>query len=297
LPSVYNPPGGMIVTANQDPFPDKFAYPVNGNFAPPYRFAQIRALLSAKEGWRAPDMLAVQKDVYSSFSHFLAGQLVAAYQRRNAHNPSLEEAVGLLREWNGQMDQNMAAPFLITLAYQDVRRAIAENASAATGIAYEFNLAPVVVERLLRERPAGWFADYDDMLLRALVDAVEEGRRIQGREPKRWTYGAYLRIAINNPVLHQVPLVGKYFDIGPVPMSGSTSTVKQTSRTLAPSMRMTADLSDWDHSLLNIPIGQSGQPLSRHYNDQWQDYYNARSYPMQFGKVDAVSTLEFRPVR
>ena len=127
------------------------------------------------------------------------------------------------------------------------------------------------------------------------VSSVEEGRRIQGRDLKRWQYGAYLRVAINNPVMHQVPLVGKYFDIGPVPMSGSTTTVKQTSRTLAPSMRMNADLADWDRGLLNLPIGESGQILSSHYKDQWNDYYNARSYPMQFGKVEAKSTLEFRP--
>src|SRR5205823_12475109 len=142
---------------------EKFPYALNGNFAPPMRFAQIRSLLSAREGWRASDMLTVQKDLYSSFSHFLAGQIVGAYQRRNAHNPSMEEAVGLLHEWNGQMDKDLAAPFLITLAYQHVRRAIAENASAAPGVVYEFNLAPVVVERLLMERPAGWFADYDEM--------------------------------------------------------------------------------------------------------------------------------------
>ncbi len=297
LPSVYNPPGGMIVTANQNPFPEKFGYPVNGNFAPPLRSTQIRALLSAREGWRAPDMLNVQKDIYSAFSQFLARQIVAAYQKRNAHNPAVEEAVGMLRDWNGQMNQDEAAPFLITLAYQHVRRAIAENASPSAGIAYEFNLAPVVVERLLTERPAGWFAGYDDMLLRVLVDAVDEARRIQGREPKRWRYGQYLKIAINNPVIHQVPVLGRYFDIGPVAMSGSTTTVKQTSRTLAPSMRMNADLSDWDHSLLNITIGQSGQVLSRHYNDQWLDYYNARSYPMQFTKVEPASTLQFSATR
>jgi penicillin amidase len=295
LPSVYNPPSGMIVSANQNTFPENFAYPVNGNFAPPYRARQIRALLSAHNGWRAEDMLTVQKDIYSAFSHFLAGQLVKAYDKRNAHNPGLDPAVDLLRTWNGQMDKDLAAPFLITLAYQHVRRAVAENASSATGLAYEFNLAPVVVERLLRERPAGWFGDYDDMLLRVLADAVEEGRRIQGRDPKRWRYGEYLRISINNPVVHEVPLVGKYFDIGPVPMSGSTTTVKQTTRALAPSMRMNADLGDWDRSLFNIPIGQSGQILSSHYKDQWADYYNARSYPMQFGKVNAESTLVFNP--
>jgi penicillin amidase len=268
---------------------------VNGNFAPPQRFMQIRAMLSAHEGWRPPDMLTVQKDVYSAFSHFLAGQIVQAYQRRNAHNPSLDDSVAMLREWNGQMDKDLPAPFLITLAYQHVRRAVAENASAANGLAYEFNLAPVVVQRLLTERPAGWFADYDEMLLRAFADSVEEARRMQGREPRRWRYGQYLRIAINNPVTHAIPLAGKYFDIGPVPMSGSTTTVKQTSRTLAPSMRMTADLGDWDRGLLNIPIGQSGQILSRHYSDQWLDYYNARSYPMRFSKIEPASTLQFRP--
>jgi penicillin amidase len=156
-------------------------------------------------------------------------------------------------------------------------------------------MAPAVVERLLRERPAGWFGDYDELLLRTLADAVDEGRRMQGRDPKRWHYGEYLRIVIRNPVIREVPLLGKYFNIGPVPMSGSSTTVKQTTLALAPSMRMNADLGDWERSQLNIPIGQSGQVLSGHYKDQWPDYYNARSYPMQFGKVDVKSTLLFTP--
>jgi penicillin amidase len=126
---------------------------------------------------------------------------------------------------------------------------------------------------------------------------VEEGIRIQGRDVSRWKYGAYLTVAINHPVLHRVPMVGKYFDIGPVPMSGSGTTVKQTTRTLAPSMRMDADLADWDHSLLNVLTGQSGVPLSSHYRDEWLDYYNGHSYPMQFRTVESKSSLEFRPAR
>ena len=45
---------------------------VNGNFASHYRSRQIRNLLMARNGWRAEDMLTVQKDVYSSFSQYLA---------------------------------------------------------------------------------------------------------------------------------------------------------------------------------------------------------------------------------
>src|SRR5207247_7925513 len=142
------------------------------------------------------------------------------------------------------------------LIYQHVRKAIAANASPAPGIEYLFNMAPVVVERMLRERPAGWFDDYDAMLLRALADASEEGSKQSGHDVTRWRYGGYLRFTITKPVIHQIPLIGKYFDIGPVGMSGATTTVKQTSMTLMPSMRFNADLADWDQSLFNIPIGQ-----------------------------------------
>jgi penicillin amidase len=240
-------------------------------------------------------MLAVQKDVYSGFDRFLAGQLVAAYDRRQARNPGLEPAVTLLRNWNGQMDKDLAAPLLITLAYQYVRTAAAENASPGNGPKYEFTMAPAAIEKLLRERPDGWFRDYDEMLLRALADAVEEGRRMQGPDPGKWRYGKALTIPLNNPVIHGVPLVGKYFDIGPVAMSGGGRTLKQTTRAVSPSMRMNADLADWDRSTLNVLTGQSGQILSSYYRDQWPRHYEGRSFPMQFRRLDVKETLAFRP--
>lgn len=295
LPSAFNPPSGIIASANQNTFPADFPYPFTGNFAPPGRARQIRDLLSAHGKWRAEDLLAVQKDVYSAFNKFLATQLVAAYDRRHAGNPGLDPVIALLRTWNGQMAKDQAAPFVVALAYQYLRTAAAENAAPSSGSRYQFQLAPVALEKLLRERPPGWFVDYDETLLRALADAVEEARRIEGPDIRKWQYGAYWRVAIDNPVVHRVPLVGKYFDIGPVPMSGASSTVKQTTRTLAPSMRMDADLGDWDRSLLNMQIGQSGQIFSSHYKDQWAAWYNARSFPMQYAHVEAKSTLEFAP--
>lgn len=293
LPSAYNPPSAMIVTANQNPFPSGYPYTVGGNFSPYYRSGQIRSLLSSRKGWRAEDMLAVQKDVYSGFSRYLARQMVAAYDRRKAHNPSLADALALLRSWDGQMDQDEAAPLIVTLAYQHLRRAAAENASPGKGINYEHQMAPAVIEELLRCRPAGWFNNYDQLLLRVFVDAMEEGRRMQGSDVRKWKYGDYVRLTLAHPVGHRLPLVAQYFDIGPYRMSGSTTTVKQTSVRLGPSMRLNADLADWDRSLLNVTTGQSGQVLSSHYKDQWESYYYGRSFPMQFGKVEAKDVLRF----
>jgi penicillin amidase len=297
LPAVFNPPSGIIATANQDPFPPDFPYPMNGNFSPPYRARQIRDRLTAHDGWRAADLLSVQMDIYSAFSKFLATQLVAAYDARQAHNAAIEDAVKLLRQWNGRMEKEQAAPLLATLSFQRVRTSIAEAAAPGKGHVYETKMSSAIVEKLLRARPDGWFRDYNTMLLRALVDAVEEGKNRYGSDVKRWRYGAFLMVGVANPVFHRVPVIGKYFDIAPVPMSGSSTTVKQSTQVLAPSMRMNADLADWDASLLNIVTGQSGQILSSHYRDQWEDYTQGRSYPMQFRTVKPASTLEFKPDR
>jgi penicillin amidase len=295
LPSAFNPPSGLIVTANQNPFPADYKYPVNGNFASHFRSAQIREMLSARTGWRPEETISVQKDVYSDFGRFLAQAILTAYESRKARNPSLGSAIALLRNWDGQMEYSKSAPLVVTLAYQHLRRAVIESASKAAS-AYDSQMAPAILETLLRTRPPGWFPDYEDALLRSLSDAVEEGRRMQGPRIEKWTYGKYTEITIAHPVIHQLPLIGRYFDIGPVPMSGSSTTVKQTTRRLAPSMRMAADLSNWDASLLNVIIGQSGQILSSHYRDEWESYYAGRSFPMQYRNVDAKSVLRLTPL-
>jgi penicillin amidase len=297
LPSVYNPPSGIVATANQDPFPPDYPYPVNGNFAPPFRARQIRDRLGAHDGWRAADLLRLQTDTYSAPARFLAAQLVAAYDARHVRNPGLEDAVALLRQWNGQVQADQPAPLVAELAFQHVRTSIAEAAAPGKGVLYQPVMSSAIVDKLLRERPDGWFRDYNEVLLRALVDAVEEGRNLYGQDVKRWRYGASLRVGIVNPVFHRVPGIGRYFDIAPVPMSGSVTTVRQITRLLGPSMRMNADLGNWDASLLNTVTGQSGQILSSHYRDQWEDYLAGRSYPMQFRTVKPASTLEFRPVK
>jgi len=295
LPASFNPLDGLIVTANQNPFPSDYPYPVNGNFASHYRSRQIRNMLTGRNGLRPEDALAVQKDVYSAFDHYLAQTLVSAYEKRGKGRADLADAAALLRAWNGQMDKSRPEPLIVLLAYEHFRRAMADAASPGKGAIYKLQMAPAVVENLLRARPAGWFRDYDQALLLSFADAVEEGRRMQGNDVRKWIYGEYLKLVIAHPIGHRLPLLARFFDVGPVEMSGASTTVKQTTRLLGPSERMNTDLGDWDRSLMNLPIGESGHVLSSHYKDQWDAYYNGTSFPMQYRKVDVKSVLEFVP--
>ena len=115
LPHVYNPASGMIVTANQNPFPADYPLQVDGRFGSNYRARQIRARLESARNGKPTEMLAVQKDVYSAFSHFLAGQVTAAWDKKPKAEQSTAPAVDLLRSWNGQMEKGTAAPMLFSL--------------------------------------------------------------------------------------------------------------------------------------------------------------------------------------
>jgi penicillin G amidase len=295
LPTFYNPPRGWIATANQNPFPEDYPYRVNGEFGAPYRSLEIRDRLTSRTGWKPRDMLTVQKDVYSSFASHLAREIVIAYDQAKPARPELAAAVVLLRSWNGQMEKRTAAPLLVTLAYEQLEKRIVKGAWSGPADVYQSVMAPAAIQNIVDSNGRLFFRDTNEALLEALAGAIQEGSRTQGSNVARWDYGRRNLLTIKHPVGSQLPLVGIYFNIGPVEMSGSSTTIKQTSTTLGPSMRFVADLANWDGSLNNIDIGQSGQILSRHYKDQWAAYYAGLSFPMQFDKVEAKATLEISP--
>lgn len=302
LPSVFNPVSGRIVSANQSPFPPGYAHPVSGSFATGYRARQIEALLATKQQWRGEELLAVQRDVYGPFEHFLARQVVTAWERQG-RDAGLARVTALLREWNGQMEYRLGAPYVARLLWDELRQRLGNSAARGGGAVWVSGTAPAVAEQLLRTRPSGWFPNWDAMLLECLRAAVTTANRQLGQDPRLWRYGAVTEMSLRHPILERVGFrwsfleVGPptWFDIGPAPMSGSLYTVKQTSRRIGPSMRFIADLADWDRSLMVITTGVSGHPLSAHYRDQWDAYYTGRGLPMPFRNVDAESTLQVTP--
>jgi penicillin amidase len=300
LPSIWNPASGMVVSANECPFPAGYPYPVSGSFAAPYRKRQIEARLSVRSGWKAQQMLSVQTDVYSAPAHFVAQQAVAAFDRGAKGWEDLRAAVELLRKWDGQMRAGEAAPLVATLLYRHLRTGIGNAASPGNGLSYRSTGAAAVVEQLLRTRPAGWFRDYDEFVLTSLRAAIQEGRRMQGDNLSRWDYGKLLTLRLEHPVVGRLPWIGRYFALGPVELAGSPDTVNQVGGEevfIGPSMRMVVDLGNLDGSLMNLPIGESGQLFSRHYKDQWKAYLAGRSYPAAFTKIEAAETLTVLPER
>jgi len=332
MPSVYNPPGGIVATANQNPFPSDFPYRIDGTFADKYRINQIRARLSAKNQLTVDDMLSIQKDVYSAFDVFLANQAIAAFNKRGSKDELILQAVDLLRKWNGQMDKDLAAPTISELLRDQisaslvtglVKPALEKAAQAALKTQPQnpatksghpgrsvFQVTPIskttipdilprpqVVQTLLTNRPQGWVDnnDWDGWLMQQLSAALNTGRTRLGSPVSKWKWGRILQWNLQHPIGKELPLVSRFFDIGPVGMSGSGTSVKQTTGTLGPSERMVVDLGELDKSVQNLTVGESGHVASPHYKDEWSAYYSGKSFPMEYDHVEAKEVLTVKP--
>ena len=240
-------------------------------------------------------MLAVQKDVYSAYDHFLAQRVLAACRTRSGNEQMAREAIEILRRWNGQMEGNQAAPMMTELLSREIGQELVQlsvGRSSSKNVP-DIRPRPQVIEQLLRDRPRGWVPgdDWDGRLGERFVSALRAGRKEQGSPVANWRWGKMLRWKIEHPVGKQLPLVGGFFDIGPVEMSGSGTSVKQTTAVVGPSERMVVDLGDLDQSVQNLVAGESGFVASAHYKDQWRAYYVGNSFPMEFERVQAKGNL------
>lgn len=294
LPTIYNPPSGRIVTANQNPFPPDFADAGSGQFSSPHRANQILARIEARPKWNAAGMLEIQKDVYSPYYAFLARQVVAAAGRKKPPAGLVADAVEVLRNWNGQAELDATGASIARLYSIGLRAAILKRLAPKWEKA-EIGMDDAVVERILRTRDPLYAKDYDAWLLEVLGNVLEENRSRLGGTLANWKYRELMKWNVDHPVFSRLPLIGRYFNIGRYPMSGSSSSPKQIGPTSGPSQRFVADLANWDSSFANVLAGSSGHPLSSHYTDQWKPFYYGTSFPFPFEKLEAEDILEFRP--
>ncbi len=146
--------------------------------------------------------------------------------------------------------------------------------------------------------PARWlpsnYANWDELLTAAVAQGLFEAHAPFNLT--KWQYGQSHPVDIEHPLFSQSPLLQRLIGLptgtGPQLQSGDTTTVKQVGRSFGPSERFTADLSDLDHSTLNIVLGQSGNPASPWFMDQWPAWYKGTTFALPFTKTatDAATT-------
>ena len=296
LPSIYNPPSGIIGTANGRITPDGYPNSISMEWEAPWRTARIYHVLESGRQFSAADMLALQTDIHSEADLFAAERFVYAVDHASKASARVQQAADLMRSWDGRMQASAAAPTIAENSIRELRRLLLEPKlgsapSDATredeGLnwkTYSWEMRSVWLENILLHRPKRWlpekYPNYDD-LLTAAVDAAVNGPEAP-KDLALWRWGAFNAVEIQHPILGKIPLIKRWSGPGVQEQSGSGYTVKAVSRHHGPSERFTANLADLDQSTLNIVTGQGGNFLSPYYMDQWKAWYEGTTFTLPF---------------
>jgi penicillin G amidase len=303
LPSVYDPPSGVLATANSRITPDKYPYSISTEWDPPWRTDRIYRVLQSGKKFSAADMLSLQTDVYSAFDRFCAERFVYALDHARNLSKRAQQARDLMRDWDGRLTTDSAAATIESRSQYELRRLLLEPKlgpapkqapskdapqppDSFNWKSYRWFSSSIWMENVLVRQPQRWLPEgnetYESLLTAAVEAAINSPEAPQ--DLAQWRWGTFAPIDIEHPVLGRLPLIGSWTGPGLHEQSGGALTVKQVGRAFGPSERYTADLSDFDQSTLNTVTGQGGNFLSPYYMDQWKAWYEGTTFSLPFSK-------------
>jgi penicillin amidase len=305
LPNIFDPPWGVIATANGRITPNQYPYTLSTEWGAPWRTERIYHVLESGKKFSSADMLALQTDVYSAFDRFCAERFVHALDHVSQLSPRARQARDLMRDWDGRLIKESAAATIENRSRQELSRLLLEpklGAESENGSLswkdYQWFMSSVWLEEVLLKQPRRWlpasFADYDALLVSAVEAAVKQPEAPPNLS--QWRWGQASPLYIQHPVLGRLPLLRRWTGPGLVEQSGGSFTVKQASGELGPSERMTVDFSDLDHTTLNTVTGQSGNFLSPYYMDQWNAWYEGTTMTVPYSPAAVARTNRHRLV-
>lgn len=306
-PTLYNPPEGFIVNANNKIVPDGYPHYVSSNWLVSFRAARIKELLLQRDKHSVESLKEIQNDVFTK-----EGELLLPYiMEMNVSGGNIEKAQEILRNWDSRVSSGKAAAlykiFMDIFQEEVFRDDLGEDFESYKTL---FKDRQAGLFRIIAEPLSPWFDKKEtqavetrgDIIKMSLEKAYDWLQKRYG-SPDSWDW---MRI---NPIrfrhsLGEVPLL-KFFNRGPFFMKGDEHTVRvffltEAKQYWGASYRQVIDLSDFRNSVCVLTSGESGHFLSKYYDDQiplWLEgqYHSMLFYPDDI-KANASETLTLRPL-
>jgi penicillin amidase len=296
LPNVLDPPWGIVATANGRITPEGYPYSLSTEWDAGWRTERIYRVLESGKKFAPDDMLALHTDVYSAFDRFCSEHYVDALDHAKNLSARALQARELMRDWDGRMNTDSAAATIVVRSTRELTRLLLEpklgkapkddfpKAETLSWKDYRWAMSSIWLENAILKQPKRWlpdnYPDYNALLAAAVEAAMNDPDA--PRDLSKWTWGNSSPLFIQHPILGRISLLQHWAGPGLVEQSGNGHTVKQVGRSFGPSERLTVDLSDWDHTTLNLVTGQAGNFLSPYYMDQWKAWYEGSTFTLPF---------------
>jgi len=298
MPIIFNPPSGIIATANSRITPDGYPYSISTEWEPPWRTARIYRVLESGKKFSAADMLALETDIYSEPDRYFAERFVYAVDHAKRASPRAKTATEIMRQWDGRMTADSAAPTIEYRARAELARFLLEPKlgvaptdqqqlqTTLSWRSYSWMMNSIWLENVVQHQLQRWlpatYANYDELEGAAVEAAVNDPHT--PKDLNSWKWGKFNPVEIQHPIFGRIPLLRHWSGPGLQQQSGSEFTVEAASRTHGPSERMTVDLVNLDQSTLNLVTGEAGNFLSPYSMDQWDAWYKGSTFHWPFSE-------------
>lgn len=322
-PVFLNPTGGILGNTNNKyidrPFPEHISY----DWGDTQRVQRWTRLMQNREVHTRDSFIEAQLDSVSPTARALLPLIGAElwFQSENAPaNTSLgrrQVALELLANWNGEMNEHLPEPLIYAAWVRALQIRLIEDELGP--LHEEFTqVEPLFIEKVYRDIVgAGQWCDVvqstpvetcAEIARLALDDALAGLEKTYGSEITALRWGEAHQATHDHPVLGNIPVLKWFVNIRQS-TSGGDNTL-QRGKTIgtgpnpylnvnAGAYRGVYDFADPDSSVYIISTGQSGHPLSRHYDDLGELWRRGEYVPMSLdetlARAGATGITTLRP--
>ena len=303
-PVFLNPASGVLGHTNNKYTDRSFPEHISFDWGDSQRVQRMTRLLQTREAHTRDSFIEAQLDSVSPTARTLlpliGGELWYQSQSVPADSPAgrRQTALDLLANWNGEMNEHLPEPLIYAAWLRALHKRLIVDELGPLHEAFT-HAEPFFIERVFRDvAGAGIWCDVAqsrrqescaEMSRLALDDALAELVATYGSEITALRWGEAHQATHDHPVLGDVPILKWFVNIRQSTSGGDHTLQRGKTSGTGPNpylnvhaggYRGVYDFADPDSSVFIISTGQSGHPLSRHYDNLGKLWRRGEYVPM-----------------
>jgi penicillin amidase len=303
-PRVVSPASGLLGNTNNKTVDRPFPLHVSFDWGDTQRIQRWLTLMKAREVHTRESFIEAQLDTVNPTARSLLPLIGADLWFTGEAAPEgtperlRQRALILLAEWNGEMNEHLPEPLIAEAWMRALMKRLIQDDLGAMAESFT-HISPVFIERVYRN--VGGASVWCDVIQSAAVESCTDIARIAldeallqlteryGPNLESWRWGDAHLATHDHPVLGEVPFVKYFVNIRQSTSGGDDTLMRGVTRGEGPEpfqnvhsagYRGVYDFADPDSSVFISATGQSGHPLSRHYDDLGELWRRGEYIPM-----------------
>jgi penicillin amidase len=303
-PRVVNPASGILGNTNNKTVERPFPNHVSFLWGDTQRIQRWLTLMKTREVHTRESFIEAQLDTVSNAARSILPLIGADLWFTGEAAPEgtperlRQRALEVLAEWNGEMNEHLPEPLIYMAWFRALQDRLIRDELGPLADEYT-HPDPVFVERVFRD--IGGASAWCDVIQSAAIETCTDIARIAldealldlsetfGPNPESWRWGDAHQATHDHPVLGQVPVVNWFVNIRQSTSGGDFTLQRGRTKGDGPNpylnvhgagYRGVYDFADPDSSVFITSTGQSGHPLSRHYDDLGELWRRGEYVPM-----------------